>query len=63
MLNLIKTDINSSKSQSVDSNPKHTCGIDETPVPFLANPRPRRSVSQDERQSCLARAHFRFAVN
>lgn len=55
MLNLIKTDINSSKSKPVGSNPKHMCRTNETSVPFLANP--GRSISQDEKQSCLTPQH------
>lgn len=52
----MKTYINSSKSKSVDSNTKHTCGTNETSVPFLANP--GRYTSQDERQSCLTPQHI-----
>lgn len=52
----MKTYINSSKSKSVDSNPKHMCGTNDTSVPFLANP--GRSTSQDERQSCLTPQHI-----
>lgn len=53
MLNLMKTYINSSKSKPVDSNTKHTCGTNETSVPFLG-----RYTSQDERQSCLTPQHI-----
>lgn len=52
----MKTYINSSKSKPVDSNTKHTCGTNETSVPFLANP--GRYTSQDERQSCLTPQHI-----